>query len=659
VATGPRETAPSTHRAHDTFLDAYAWCVVQRAFRHFAKRDAAFTGILVVPYEAISGHVERAASTIFGRGSTRYCSDAKDAASFLLSRPGARQSVAIFNDVDDVPQDLNATVDVLAVVGKPDAGSITAAVHAFFGVRISNDDATFLTYFTFPTLGFAFRHGDLFSHGLAALRRSADPKPLMRTPAAQKLAASRLAHKPTAPVKEREKRRSSTAQMLGLRGYGDAVSWGLQLCRDFDDYRDGKTNWDAVERGILLYGPPGTGKSKFARVLADACNVPLFSGSYAEWQQEGHQGDMLKAMKKAFERAIKSAPSILLIDEVDAFHVRAGLGDHATYNRGVTNGFLECLDGAKSREGVIVVATTNDIQIVDPAILRAGRIDTHVEITLPDSEARCAIAERYLDASIPAVDRPDVILRTNGFSGADIEVQVRRARRFARTRGEEFAFSHLLETLPPAIQVPDDLLLSWAVHESGHAVVGLAVGRLLETIHVERHFVEGSPSAGGAVRFVKSPRCRRTRDVILDDLMILLAGMAAETLLLGSYDVGGSMTEQSDLSRATRLTTRMEIVHGMGDGLISEAVQSDAFLDQIRQGNPLIARRVEAILQSVMEQATAVLIWNRASLELVAKHLLERQALTGHEVQEYLSMCNVTITRGPPANDGGHDEVPA
>lgn len=439
--------------------------------------------------------------------------------------------------------------------------------------------------------------------------------------------------------------------MLGLRGYGEAISWGLQLCRDFDDYRDGKTRWDAIERGILLHGPPGTGKSQFARVLAEACNVPLFSGSYAEWQQEGHQGDMLKAMKKAFERAIKSAPSILLIDEVDAFHVRAGLSDNAMYNRGVTNGFLECLDGAKSREGVIVVATTNDIQIVDPAILRAGRIDTHVEITLPDGEARCAIAERYLNGSIPDIDRREMILRTHGFSGADIEVQVRRARRVARTRNEAFTIAHLLKILPPAMPVPDDLLWSWAVHESGHAVVGLAIGRQLETIHIESHVVPGMRDTGGGVRFCEGPMLRRTRDVILDDLMILLAGMAAETLLLGSYEIGGSMTEKSDLSRATRLATRLEIVHGMGEGLISEAVQSDVWLDQIRQGNPLIARRVEGILRSVMEQANAVLAWNRAALETLARRLLESRALTGDEVQLLISQGGFAIARPTPEGD--------
>jgi ATP-dependent Zn protease len=641
----------------ESFLDAYAWCMLRKAFRPYLNRDAAFTGIVVVPYDELINYAERAAAQLFGRSAARRFTDEKDATSFLMSHPKSRQFVLIFNDVDHIPHAVKDTAEMYMVVGKPNAQSITAAFYQFFGKRVKAADAEFLTYFSASTLNFAFRGRGQFEQVLARLRRSVDTKPLLCAPAAQKLAARRQVMKSKASRAIPEKKRSSPELLAKLSGYGEAVTWGVQLCQDLDNYRDKKIGWESVERGLLLHGPSGIGKSQFARVLAEACNVPLFSGSYGEWQKKGHQGDMLKAMKQTFEDAIRHAPSILLVDEVDGFHVR-GSSEDAMYNRAVTNAFLECLDGAKSREGVVVVATTNDIKIIDPAILRSGRVDTHIEIGLPDGDARCNIIARYLGSDIPAPDRDEVIRRTSGLSGADLEVQVRRARRAARSASEKPALGHLLATLPPMSRVPDDLLWSWALHEGGHAVAGLAFGRTIKTVHIDHYVVEGSSGTAGAVAFAEQNLIRHTRSVLEDELMILLAGLASETLVLGSHDVGGTLTDSSDLSRATRLATKIELIYGMGSRFTSESLQDDTWLDRIRQGNSFIAKIVDVNLKDMFDQVTAILKANRAALDALAEKLLATPRLTGIEVLECLQQKGLSISRTSyPDSDLG--SVPA
>ena len=162
-----------------------------------------------------------------------------------------------------------------------------------------------------------------------------------------------------------------------LVGYGAAKDWALELKRDIDDWRAGRIAWNDVDGAILLSGPPGCGKTTFASALAKSLDAHLVIGGYASWisHGEGHQGDLIKAMRASFAEGRDHAPSVILIDECDAFVQRGSIGHGRSdeWMRGVVNSLLECVDGAIEREGVIVIAAANDVSGIDSALRRSGR----------------------------------------------------------------------------------------------------------------------------------------------------------------------------------------------------------------------------------------------------------------------------------------------
>ena len=174
-----------------------------------------------------------------------------------------------------------------------------------------------------------------------------------------------------------------------IHGMDEAVAWGFQLRDDLDAFRKGERSWSDVDGGLLLSGPPGTGKTLYARALAATCGVPLVSGSYGAWLSTGtaHQGDLLKAMRKAFADAKAVAPAILFIDEVDAFADRARVKHHPEWHTEVVNTLLAEIDGVEIRRGVVLIGACNHPDKLDPALVRSGRLDRHIRIGTPGTAA--------------------------------------------------------------------------------------------------------------------------------------------------------------------------------------------------------------------------------------------------------------------------------
>ncbi len=189
-----------------------------------------------------------------------------------------------------------------------------------------------------------------------------------------------------------------------LSGYGQARNWALDLKADLSLWRQGSLAWSEMSTKLLLSGPPGTGKTTFARAVCNTLHVPLLATSLATMLEPGYLGDVLKAMTSAFETASDHAPAILFIDEFENIGKRSAGGDkNAEYWNSVVNRMLELLDGATRTEGVIVVAATNFADRIDGALLRSGRLETRIDIPLPDTTALAGILEHHLGSDLAAV----------------------------------------------------------------------------------------------------------------------------------------------------------------------------------------------------------------------------------------------------------------
>lgn len=201
---------------------------------------------------------------------------------------------------------------------------------------------------------------------------------------------------PTAPTIEK------------MHGYGKARAWGLDLQADLALWREGKLAWDQMSAKLLLSGPPGTGKTTYARALCNTLGVPLVLASVSTWLEPGYLGDVIKRIRLSFEEAAKLRPAILFVDELDGIGSRGRSRDHDDYWRSLINKLLELLDGALRSEGVIVVGATNDPHHIDPALRRSGRLETHIEIPLPDVDALVGIIEHHLgdDRTAVIVSKP-------------------------------------------------------------------------------------------------------------------------------------------------------------------------------------------------------------------------------------------------------------
>jgi hypothetical protein len=213
-----------------------------------------------------------------------------------------------------------------------------------------------------------------------------------------------------------------------LSGYGEAKDWAFDLKEDLALWRAGKLGWEDMSTKLLLSGPPGTGKTTFARALCNSLQVPLIATSVATWMEPGYLGDVLIRMDATFAEAEAAKPAILFVDEIDGINMRGSSGEWTTYWDQIVNRLLELLDGATRSDGVVVIGATNNPDRIDKALLRSGRLERHIVIPKPDTEALIGILRHHLKDDLDAViatapqqaaDRADV--RATG--GAEVRAR--------------------------------------------------------------------------------------------------------------------------------------------------------------------------------------------------------------------------------------------
>lgn len=464
--------------------------------------------------------------------------DHKIESSFENKLLGKARAILI-SEVSALPPLVNVSVDAIVPIGPITPDDLRQACKLAIDVRVTLHQAKALLTFPPKVMFSALRRNRSAADALKRLRSSSG-------------GASRTG----------DPGQSGKLLLENLHGYGAARTWGLQLATDLNLWQRKKLAWSDVDRGLLLSGPPGVGKTIFARALANTCGVNFVATSVAQWQADGHLGDTLKAMRKEFAKASVDAPSILFIDELDSIGDRATFpADHANYSSQVVNALLECLDGTSARDGVVVVGATNHPDKIDPAVRRPGRLDRHVIIDLPNQDDRLAILRQHL-GSDALVNLEDLGPRTETMAGADLAQLVRDAKRQARREGRSVTLSDLTSQLPPMIPVTGPFRRAAAIHESGHALVGIRLeyGKFRGAFVHRQLNPRLKEQQAGAAGFELPVVWLRNEQRFRDQICVLLAGIAVEKLIFGSHSDGA----EADLAEATRLALEMETQNGMG-----------------------------------------------------------------------------------------------
>lgn len=419
--------------------------------------------------------------------------------------------------------------------------------------------------------------------------------------------------------------------------YGAAREWALALARDMRDYRAGNLPWSAVDRGAVFFSAPGMGKSVLARSIAQACESTLIVGSVGELfaSSSGYLDGVIKAQRELFAKAIAAAPSILFLDEIDGLPSRESLSPRGRdWWMPVIEDFMLLLDDATSarREGVVVIGATNRIEAIDPAILRPGRLERTIEITAPGPDGILNVLRFHVRDSLPERDLRSVVEMLDGFTPAEIMETVRSARRTARNARRDLSADDLKRAVLPAVTVPPAKLKRIAVHEAGHVVVAVATD--LGTVRSVR--IGGRQGAGGVTSIEPDSSDLATRQSIEGQVVGILAGRAAEIVLLGAPSAGAGGSERSDLALATRLVASMELSLGLGENGLAFVGEADAAMEELRLDR-ITRQRVDEVLRQLQARACDIIEKRREQVVAVADALVEKRFLSGDEIGKILA----------------------
>ncbi|NBU58710.1 MAG: AAA family ATPase [Betaproteobacteria bacterium] len=418
-----------------------------------------------------------------------------------------------------------------------------------------------------------------------------------------------------------------------LAGMPEARQWGEDLAKDIALYRAGKMAWTDIDAGIVVHGPPGTGKTTFARALAATARLPLIATTYAEWSEAGNYvGDVVAAMKRTFALAHEHAPCVVAIDELDSLPSRAilksekGIGTHM-----LVNALLAELDGLNGRTGIVIVATCNHPDKLDPALVRPGRLGRSIRIGLPGLDAIPHILAYHIAKGRSRVTNlPGIAILCHGMSGAEIEQLVREARQAMRRAGQTELTDQFLLRILEARAAQLSAAEQWviAVHEAGHAI---AAHYLMASQDITLSILPGGGRLGHCATL--SARGPVTRKTIEPELATLLAGRAAEEVLIGEVSSGAGGSAESDLARASELALTAVTLLGLSQ--TSSVFWHGSFQSLgIHHVPTSLVAEARDIVQSAYQQATSIVSRHQSLAKTTAELLVKQRALPHAAFQE-------------------------
>ncbi len=406
-----------------------------------------------------------------------------------------------------------------------------------------------------------------------------------------------------------------------------------------------------IPKGVLLYGPPGTGKTLLARAVAGEAGVPFFSISGSDFV-EMFVGVGASRVRDLFDQAKQSAPSIVFIDEIDAVgrHRGAGLGGGHDEREQTLNQLLVELDGFDVKSGVIVIASTNRPDILDPALLRPGRFDRQVVVDRPDLKGREEILEVHAKGK-PLADDTDLSVlarQTPGFTGADLANLINEAALLsARLGKDKIGMPELEEAIERVIAGPErkSRVMSeaekeiTAYHEGGHALVGYALPNA-DPIHKVSIIPRGR-AGGYTLALPLEDKYYQRRSEMVDQLAMLLGGRTAEELIFEDPTTGAS----NDIEKATQIARKMVMEYGMSDKLGPLQYgkpDGEVFLgrdysrsqDYSNEVAAAVDDEIRYLITQAHDEARTILETHIDALHRIAEALKDKESIGADEVKD-------------------------
>lgn len=400
-----------------------------------------------------------------------------------------------------------------------------------------------------------------------------------------------------------------------------------------------------LPRGVLLYGAPGTGKTLLAKAMAGEAEVPFYAVSGSDFVQV-YAGLGASRIRELFKKAKEAGKSVIFIDEIDSLGKKRKSGDNPSGSEEgdrTLNALLTEMSGFNENDGIIVVAATNRVDILDEALLRPGRFDRQIEVSLPDVNGRYKILKLHSNNKPVSknVDLKKVALETIYFSGAKLENLMNESAIMAvKEKSKEITMDHINKAYYSVLvgdEKKDRSGINYrdkeitAYHEAGHALVAKLISKENRVTKVS--IIPSTRGMGGFSLNIPPDKMYQTKNDILSNIMIALGGRAAEEIIYGRENI--TTGASSDLEKATEMALSMIGVFGMDEvlGLLNYNLLSNKNL-----GDGMLLNRTKEILDNLYKDTIALINKHKDGLESLAINLIDKEVLNEEEINKLL--CN-------------------